>query len=166
MAEFSIDAIRSVLRLDPETGDLFWLGRVFDDGVDRLATGYINPRGYKSIILFGRRVLEHRVVYALHRGEWPKIVDHIDRVKTNNRPDNLRSATHSVNGQNRDSRRGSTSKYLGVFWDSERGKWRAQISKVGKSACLGRFNSEEEAAAAYNSAARILFGEFSAQNEL
>ena len=165
-AEFAISEINRVLRLDAEEGDLFWRGNIFEDGKERRASGYVNPRGYKSIVLFGRRVLEHRVVYALHNGSWPKIVDHIDRVKTNNRPDNLREANHSTNNQNRNSRKGASSKFLGVFWDSQRGKWRAEICKSGIKKSLGRFSKEEEAAEAYNTAARHLFGDFASLNDI
>ncbi|MEQ9095800.1 MAG: helix-turn-helix domain-containing protein [Phycisphaerales bacterium] len=53
----------------------------------------------------------------------------------------------------------TTSRYKGVCWDEDRGKWLAQISKEGVHRHLGRFDDEIDAADAYDNAARELFGE-------
>jgi DNA-binding transcriptional MerR regulator/predicted DNA-binding transcriptional regulator AlpA len=53
----------------------------------------------------------------------------------------------------------TTSRYKGVCWDEDRGKWLAQISKEGVHRHLGRFDDEIDAAEAYDNAARELFGE-------
>jgi transposase len=53
----------------------------------------------------------------------------------------------------------TTSKYKGVCWDEDRGKWLAQINKEGVHKHLGRFDDEIDAAEAYDNAARELFGE-------
>lgn len=53
----------------------------------------------------------------------------------------------------------TTSKYKGVCWCEERGKWLAQIRKEGVGYHLGRFDDEIDAAEAYDNAARKLFGE-------
>jgi hypothetical protein len=52
-----------------------------------------------------------------------------------------------------------TSKYKGVSWSEPRGKWVAQISRDDVYENVGRFGSEIDAAAAYDAAARVLFGE-------
>jgi hypothetical protein len=51
-----------------------------------------------------------------------------------------------------------TSKYKGVCWCAERGKWIAQIKRDGQHRHLGRFNDEIAAAEAYDEAAREFFG--------
>lgn len=58
-------------------------------------------------------------------------------------PTNCRWVSPSENTKNRRCRALKQSKYAGVSWNKQRGKWTAQIH-------LGYFDSEEEAAKTYN----------------
>jgi predicted Zn-ribbon and HTH transcriptional regulator len=91
-------------------------------------------------------------------------VDHVDGNGLNNRRSNLRPATKSQNGANARKNPGKTSRYKGVFWDRERSAWQAKIMVNRKALSLGRFASEEDAALAYDLAAREAFGEFALTN--
>lgn len=93
-------------------------------------------------------------------------IDHIDRNGLNNRRENLRAATAKQNRRNSrkyQRSRGTSSSYKGVSWHAARNKWQAHI-KYNKSKFLGRFDSEIEAAKAYDKAARELFGEYARLN--
>lgn len=57
-----------------------------------------------------------------------------------------------------------TSKYKGVSWDEPRGKWKAQLQHEGKNRFIGRYDEEEDAAAAYDERAREVFGEHARLN--
>lgn len=57
----------------------------------------------------------------------------------------------------------ATSKYKGVHRDRH-GKYRARIYKDGVITSLGAYLNEEDAARAYDKAARTLFGEFAYLN--
>lgn len=90
--------------------------------------------GYQHISLSGRKILVHRVVWELHRGEIPKghVVDHIDGNPLNNRLDNLRLATLSQNSMNvRKHRDGNPLLPKGVY-EMRPGYLRAKITLDGK----------------------------------
>jgi hypothetical protein len=89
-------------------------------------------------------------------------VDHKNGDKLDCRKSNLRLATQMQNCQNRRPHRGSSSKFKGV---SRLGKrWLASITATGKKHNLGIFKTEDEAATAYDNAARLHHGEFARFN--
>lgn len=107
------------------------------------------------------KIYMHR---AIMRPEPHLHIDHINGDGLDNRRCNLRSCINSQNQMNKGSKRNASSKYIGVSWDKALSKWRAQIIKDRKRTHLGLFNSEIEAALAYDTAARTLHGEFAQLN--
>ena len=92
-----------------------------------------------------------------------KQVDHINGDGLDNRRSNLRLATQSQNNQNQRKTRGK-SRYKGVSLRCDGKKWCAQVKLNAKIHRLGSFNTEEDAARAYDKKARELFGEFARCN--
>ena len=98
-----------------------------------------------------------------------QFVDHINRDKLDNRRKNLRICTLNESNRNRGKiefqrRQKKVSQYKGVWWD--RNKWRTAITVEDRKIYLGRFDQERDAAIAYNTAARIFFGEHACYNEI
>lgn len=93
-----------------------------------------------------------------------QMFDHIDRNFLNNQRSNLRPANNSLNAANKEKRAGTSSKYKGVRWHKNTGKWQAAIKIKGKEIYLGLHLTEESAALKYNEAASKYFGEFAVLN--
>jgi hypothetical protein len=110
----------------------------------------------------------HQVAWYLTYGEWPsKWIDHIDGDGTNNRLSNLRLATPGQNSHNmKKGRTITSSKYKGVQRRSDvvTKPWRAYINLQGKRTDLGYHATEEEAALAYDTKAREVFGVYAKLN--
>lgn len=106
--------------------------------------GCIDPRGYTRIGFKGKLYWAHRLIYAWHTGEWPKIVDHINQDKTDNRFENLRATDKSGNTINSDKSWGKIP-YRGVYFNKRKNRFVATF----KGKHLGYFDKASEASLAY-----------------
>jgi hypothetical protein len=103
----------------------------------------------------------HRVIMDAPSGI---MIDHINGDGLDNRQSNLRCATNQQNQFNSRKRRDNTSGFRGVCWREDKKRWRARIRVGGKQQHLGLFKTAEEAARAYDEAAKRLHGEFASLN--
>lgn len=172
------EKISELLAYDPDTGILTWKerpARLFNAGFrtrEHSAAiwnaknagrpfGRITANGYLRGTVLGRKVMAHRLAWGIVHGVAPDgEIDHINGIRHDNRIANLREADRQGNCRNRAAVAGSTSKHIGVSWNSKMMMWRAQISVDGKNTHLGYFVSEADAAAAYRTAAKSHYGEF------
>lgn len=132
-------AIGEVLSYCPDTGTLRWKvarGRCRAGEV----AGYDSGRGYIGIRIFGKCYYAHRIAFLMMTGRFPKYVDHIDGDRANNRWANLREVSKSENGMNMGLPRTNKSGVIGVFWNTEKRKWTAQIKKDQVNHHLGHFD--------------------------
>lgn len=117
--------------------------------------------GYWQISVFGVRYKAHRLAFLYMTGAWPVAdVDHINRIRDDNRWKNLREATRAQNVANAPARKNSRSGVRGVCLTPK--GWKAQIKVSGKNKHIGYFKSVDAAAEAYRSAASLAFGQFAA----
>jgi len=104
----------------------------------------------------------HRFILNPKRNQ---VVDHIDHDKSNCLRSNLRVCTQSQNMMNQLKQKGSTSsKYKGVTRYPN--KWRASIGYQNRTIHIGYYDSEKEAARAYNNAAIKMFNDYALLNDL
>jgi hypothetical protein len=154
--------LRKVLDYDPDTGILTWKERtkdMFSQGNRRHSwnsrwAGQVAFRksdfGYMRGSVNGRKVLAHRVIWAMHHGEWPRgQIDHINGDRSDNRIENLREVDAAGNARNHPMHRNNTSGEVGVTWNALRKKW---MVRAGKR-FVGYFTDLEKAAEARRAAA-------------
>jgi len=102
-----------------------------------------SKKGYIQVIIGKKMYQSHRLIMLAFVGESDKEVDHINRIKTDNRFENLRYVTRSENNWNKECMDNAKGYY------SFTNKWVAQISINGKAKHLGVFEKEEDARQAY-----------------
>lgn len=176
------EQLRELLTYDPETGKLFWKERpveMFSATPNRSqehAAAQWNSRcagkeaftasegrGYPYKIggIFGKIYKAHRVIWAIYHGHWPEeFIDHINMDTTDNRIVNLRAATRSENGRNRDAQKNSTSGAKGIYWHKPSGRWMARARLEGKTYYMGFHITKEQAMEAYKVGIDKVHGEF------
>jgi len=158
--------LREVFDYNPETGHLIWRYRPgeLSQWNGRLAgrpiTGTHN--GYVRVKFAGFRVGAHRIIWKLAYGEMPinMQIDHINGIPDDNRLENLRLVTNQQNQLNRNCDRGRG--YKGVYRKGSR--WKSEITTTEGRKYLGLFKTPEQAAIAYDSAARRWHGEHARLN--
>lgn len=101
MNEVPVARLRELLHYNPESGVLTWRRTVNSRAVKGAEAGNRDPSGYIKLRVDGALLRAHRVAWAIHHGEWPEDeVDHIDRVRHNNRIANLRVGGRAANTHN------------------------------------------------------------------
>lgn len=115
----------------------------------------IDKSGYLRVCLYKSKIRKihwiHKLVSMVFLGHKPDghklVVDHIDNNQSNNRLDNLQIITNRENCTK--DVKNKTSKYTGVYWNSNRNKWQAQIKHRGKTYYLGQYVCEKQSNFAY-----------------
>lgn len=163
------DRLKELVNYDPETGEIIWKTRPFDGFANSGAGATWNKRfagkpafaaskghGYKHGSLGGRLYSAHRVAWAVHYGEWPGVIDHINGDPSDNRIANLRSVDWSENSKNKRLQSNSPQAHFGIRL--REGKWQARIKVRGVLRHLGSFKTYDDALLARRAAeARLGF---------
>ncbi|MCU1140658.1 HNH endonuclease signature motif containing protein [Stenotrophomonas maltophilia] len=162
MNKVPLERLRSLLRLDVDTGLLHWLVERPNGAKPGDVAGWHDRNRYVRLEVDQVKLADHRVAWALHTGYWPPDgmqIDHINGIKTDNRPVNLRLANNSENQSSARSRPGRSG-LRGVYWVPQMGRWRAKIMKGKRTIHVGYFHDKNEAHAAYCQAAAEIHGPF------
>ena len=169
----SVEFIHECFDYDKDTGICTWKERplhhymnatMMNRGNAKLANTIIDQtphsNGYLHLTLMGVRYPLHRLIWKHVTHEDPvHSIDHIDNNPLNNKWNNLREANIMENNSNRNTQLNSDKK-KGVSYRKNTNRYRAQIQDNGTTYELGTFLTEDEAYAAYCTAARELHGDF------
>lgn len=146
-AELTQERLKELLLYDPNTGCFVWLKKTSNRVFAGQIAGAKDAYGYTLIGVDGSRYFAHRLAWFYVHGYFPpQYIDHVNGDRCDNRIGNLRLCTPAENQQNKKPKRGR-SLPMGVM--EKDGRFRAEITILGKKRNLGRFNTAEEAHLAY-----------------
>lgn len=135
------EELKSQLHYEPDTGIFTWLV----SNSNRIKIGDVagckTARGYITIRVFNKSYTAHRLAWLYITGEWPKDqIDHVNRVKHDNRICNIRDVTGAENCMNIQGK---------GYFVTRGGKFQVSIQTDRRKLYLGAFQTEVEASNAY-----------------
>lgn len=111
------------------------------DKKTHLPVGYLTVQGYLNISINNKTYAVHRLIYCMNHGYFPENeLDHINRIKADNRIENLREVSHTCNIRNAKTPNTNTTGIKGVHWIRGDHLWRATIGINNKTIFIGNFN--------------------------
>ena len=142
-------------------GKLFWKNRwgVQSHLNGKEAGGY-DKDGYRRLRLNGHLMFTHRVIYFMHHGVWPEQIDHINRIKDDNRIENLRGCTSSQNRMNVINKKNESVYGKNIDKRKRDGRYRVRLNVSGKQMHVGDFEDLELAQLVASEARKKYYGEW------
>jgi len=124
------DRIHELLEYDPAIGDFHW--RIENRNYAKGVNACRKTSGYLYIDVDGKYFMAHRVAWLYVYGYMPELMlDHIDRVKDNNKIENLREVSCQCNMRNSGNPKNNTSGVRGVSFHNRDSKWVASVKVNG-----------------------------------
>jgi len=137
--------LKELLHYDPETGVFKWnvsRGRSIPGSI----AGYKRENGYIRIIIDYKKYYASRLAFFYMEGYFPEYdIDHLNRIRWDNRWGNLRHVNRRCNSRNRSISSLNTSGVTGVQWYSLDKRWVSKITIKGKTLYLGMSKNFKEA---------------------
>jgi hypothetical protein len=116
-----------------------------------------------------KKIPMHREIVEVMLGRTLKkdeFIEHINGDKLDNRRENLLYPLTRAERSQRIASRRIPSGYIGVSYQEKRKKWRAQITINSRKKTIGYYSNPEEAARAYNDAAKEYYKDKALLNKL
>jgi len=158
--ELTAEKLRELLHYDQVSGIFTWKVRTSRSVKVGNLAGSVDGDGYLRVMALSRRYQAHRLAWLYMYGVWPEgQIDHINRIRTDNRIANLREVTNKQNHQNRSKPSNNTSGHSGESWYKRDSKWVAKITHNYKHTHLGYFENLEEAIAARKAAEKLYWAD-------
>jgi hypothetical protein len=108
-----------------------------------VVAGSKDTKGYLISSVDGKRQKNHRIIFMMHYGYLPRIIDHIDRNPANNKIENLRNVNYAQNSLNSGTSKHNTSGFKNVDWFASKKRWRVYLKLNGKRTLFGYFKDLE-----------------------
>ena len=143
--------LKELLNYDQETGIFTWSIKPRRGiNIGDIAGSKRKHDGYVAIRIQGKQYYAHKLAWLYVHNVWStQEIDHINRIRDDNRLSNLRELSPALNSQNRNKKITNTSGYTGVYWCKNSKKWKSQISYNSIRKHLGSFNNIKDAYEAY-----------------
>ena len=124
--------------------------------------GAFDKKGYRRVIYKNGfpSTGTHRIIFLMHHGYLPEVIDHINGNPADNRIENLRAATRQTNNQNSRLARHNTSGIKGVSYSKQNKCWRCSLSFNNKTKEVSGFITKDDAADFMDLWRSIAHGEF------
>lgn len=153
--------LKEVIKYNPETGIFTWNinhKRVKKGSV----AGHKYSTGYIRIAIDGIQYRAHRLAWLYITGSMPEDqIDHINRIRDDNRFINLRDVSNIENQMNKGMSFNRKCGVRGVYKvTGSKSRWAARIMLKNKTINIGCFGSPEEAHEAYCKKVSELHGEY------
>lgn len=132
---------------DSKTGVLVRKITVSSNAKAGAVVGSVNSDGYLCVGINKTTYKVHQIIWLLVNGKWPNgVIDHINRIKVDNRIENLRDTTVLVNNINKGVRKDSNTGVTNVTWRERDKRFYAACRKNGKQNYIGSFTCIKDAA--------------------
>ncbi len=126
MSELTLPYLHSLFEY--KGGKLFWKADRARGKVKKgQEAGCLTSHGYHRLMLDYKEYPTHRIVFMMHYGYMPKVVDHIDGNPLNNCIENLRESCSQTNQYNRKLGKNNTSGCKNVSFHKTRNLWQVHI---------------------------------------
>lgn len=139
------ERLKELLDYSPETGEFVWKVTKGSRAIagEKAGKTPCGIHGYVFIRIDRKAYRAHQLAWLYVHGYFPDTdIDHINRVRHDNRIANLRVVSRSLNALNNGA----------AGFSRSRDKWRAYITVDGRQRHLGIFETEQEASYAHRRA--------------
>ena len=155
-----LEELKKYLSYDEETGHFTWIA-LTHKSVSKIKVGdragVIHSNGYIRIVVKQKKFYAHRLAWGFMTGEMPTLqVDHVNRIRHDNRFENLEEKSSYENNLNRGIYKSNRVGVTGVHKNKKTGRITASIRRDGITKHLGTFENIEEATKARQDAERVL----------
>lgn len=145
---FTLEELANVFAIDVWAGKVYYANRTHPNAhLNGREAGYVSGKGHVVIEHNNVAFRRSHIVWLAANGAWPEQqIDHINRMPSDDRIENLRDVDNFTNCANKKSR---LNKYNCTYAHGRR--WRAAVRHQYKIHHLGVFDTRDEAAEAVHS---------------